>query len=235
MFCRYSLRTTDADAARAFYAEAIGLQLPHGAAPGSRLECWPLHERARAQGAPPHWLGHLAVENADDCADRVVTLGGERLGPTVETPGGDRYATVRDPSGAVIAFRQCAAYSELNGVAFHQHHTRDADEACRLYEELCGVHVVQTVDHPEIEGGHRLFAYRGEQDVVGSIANTARWPGVHAQWLFYFLVKDINEAVARVRTLGGRALEIHTMGNWQLVPCEDPQGAAFGLVSVVEL
>jgi hypothetical protein len=58
MFCRYVLRTTDVEAGRRFYAQAIGLEVPPGGTAGaSALEAWPLHERARAAGAPSHWLG----------------------------------------------------------------------------------------------------------------------------------------------------------------------------------
>src|SRR5688572_19477924 len=99
MFCRYSLRTTDVDGGRRFYEEAIGLSLPAGESPdASRLEAWPLHERALAQGVPAHWLGHLAVNDVDASANRLLELGAERLGPQVRTPDGTHYATLRDPS-----------------------------------------------------------------------------------------------------------------------------------------
>src|SRR5262245_46939262 len=136
MFFRYSLRTTDPTAARAFYAEALGLVLPDGMSEGSMLEAWPLHERARARGAPPHWLGHIAVDDVEVTMNRLVGLGSERLGPTVNAQDGTPFATLRDPFGSVVAVRARGGEANDSPVAWHQLHTRDADAAWTLYHEL---------------------------------------------------------------------------------------------------
>lgn len=232
MFCRYVLRTTDEPAARRFYAEAIGLELPGGAAPGSVLEAGPLHERARAAGAPAHWLGQLAVADVDEATSRLVERGAERLGPTVRVDERVCYATVRDPFGAVVAVRQETARAAEAPVAWHQLHTRSAARAAQVYSELFGWVHTQTVDVADPEGGHRLFAFAADQPPVAAIANTARWPGVHTHWLFYFAITDLDAAVARVRALGGTALDPTPMPGqpFRLTACEDPQGAAFGLL-----
>jgi len=66
---------------------------------------------------------------------------------------------------------------------------------------------------------------------VGGVANTARWPGVHAHWLFYFPVADVEATAASVRALGGKAQDpIRLPDGSCFSGCEDPQGAAFGLV-----
>lgn len=230
MFSRYSLRTTDAVAARAFYAQAIGLVLPDGAAEGSALEAWPLHERALAQGAPAHWLGQLAVDDAQATVDRIVGLGGQALGPIVQAKDGARFATLRDPFGAVIGVR--AGGSSVNDapVAWHQLHTADADGAWAMYQPLFGWVQRQTLDVPKLEGGFRLFAWNEAGPVVGAVGNTARWPGVHPHWLFYLPVASIDDAVASVRAYGGKAMEPVTLpGGMRIAACDDPQGAAFGL------
>lgn len=235
MFCRYVLRSTDVDAGRRFYADALDLELPSGGTAESLLEAWPLHERARAMGAPSHWLGHLAVDDAEAGAEQLVSLGGERLGPTVQTHEGTRFAGLRDPFGAVVAVRQCAPTAAQGPVAWHQLHAKDAERAAEVYSKLFGWAQVQTLNVADPEGGHRLFAFSENNDPVGSIANTARWPGVHTHWLFYFPVLGIDAAVARVRSLGGTARDpiLFPDGRRRLAACEDPQGAAFGLVERV--
>jgi len=230
MFCRYSLRTTDQVAARAFYAEALGLVLPDGTSEGSLLEAWPLHERALARGAPPHWLGHLAVDDVEATMNRLVGLGSERLGPTVQGKDGTPFATLRDPFGNVIAIRTRRDTANDSPVVWHQLHTRDVEGAWALYQKLFGWAHTQTLDVPDPVGGFRLFAWNETGAPVGSMGNTARWPGVHTHWLFYLPVDDIDEAAARVRALGGTAMEPFALaGRMRLVACEDPQGAAFGL------
>src|SRR5687767_1163107 len=206
MFCRYSLRTAPVDAALRFYTEAIGLAVPRGgASEGSALEARPLHEQARARGVPPHWLGHVAADDLDQTVDRLVELGGERLGPTVRPSDGAPYATLRDPFGEVVAIRARGQSSSASPVRWHQLHTRDVERAWTVYAELFGWAPKGTIDVPDPDGGHRLFGWSAADEVAGSMANTARWPGVHTHWLFYFPVVDVAAAVARVRALGGQA------------------------------
>jgi predicted enzyme related to lactoylglutathione lyase len=230
MFCRYSLRTTDHAAARAFYADAIGLALPDGAAEGSVLEAWPLHERAIEQGAPPHWLGQLAVSDVDATVKQLVDLGGQVLGPTVQARDGAAFATLRDPFGSVVAVRARSAGASPSPVAWHQLHTRDADGAWALYSELFGWAHKQTFDVPNLEGGYRVFAWDEASEPVGAMGNTARWPGVHMHWLFFFPVADLGKAVAGVHANGGTAMKpVVLPSGMRIAACEDPQGAAFGL------
>jgi predicted enzyme related to lactoylglutathione lyase len=232
-FFRYDLRTTDPDAARSFYSEAVGLDFTEASPPEapSSLGVWSLHEQARARGAPAHWLGHVGVTDVDATVRRLLELGSERLGPTVRANDGASYATVRDSSGAVVAVRASARRPRRAPVAWHQLHTRDLDRAWAEYSELFGWRQTETLDVADPVGGYRMFAWDDSGKSVGSMANTARWPGVHAHWLFYFPVADLGAAVAKVRAKGG-----HVAGNPAVLPngdrlaaCDDPQGAAFGL------
>jgi predicted enzyme related to lactoylglutathione lyase len=232
MFFRYVLRTTDAAAARAFYAEALGLALPDGMSEGTALEAWPLHERARAMGAPAHWLGQLAVDDVDAMASRIVGLGGEPLGPMVQGRDGTPFATLRDPFGAVIGIRKPAGSAPDAPIVWHQLHTRDAAGAWAMYHELFGWADKETLDVSDVAGGLRLFAWNEAGAVVGAIGNTARLPGVHTHWLFFLPVADVDQAAASVRAHGGTAMAPFVLPSGvRLVGCEDPQGAAFGLAS----
>src|SRR5882672_3356246 len=93
-FCRFDLRTTDADAARVFYARILG---------HDRAVIWPLHEQALARGARPHWLGQIGVEDAERVAASFVERGATQLGPTRPTPDGGEAVVLRDPGGALVA------------------------------------------------------------------------------------------------------------------------------------
>ncbi len=232
MFCRYDLRTTEPDAARRFYADVVGLELA-----GDRSSClavWPLHEQARARGAPSHWLGSIAVDDVETTVGHLLEAGSERLGPSIVTKGGSESANVRDPSGAVVAVRREARPSRPALVAWHQLHSRDADAAWALYSELFGWRHTESFDAPDLVGGHRMFAWADAGMSVGSMANTARWPGVHPHWLFYFQVPDLDAALARAQASGARSASrpVVLPNGDRLVPCDDPQGAAFGLYEV---
>ncbi|MCB9676672.1 MAG: nuclear transport factor 2 family protein [Alphaproteobacteria bacterium] len=217
MFVRYSLRTTDLPGALRFYAEALGLDLPPGPAPGP-LEVWPLHENARARGVPAHWLGHVAVDDPVAVRDAVVAAGGEALGPLVEGPNG-RYAAVRDPGGAVLAASTAVA-SGFAGVWPHLH-APEVDAAARFYGGVFG----WAVSPGAGPHGRHAVSWRGGEASLAPI----RSPGIHPHWLYFFPVDDPFGCAARVRALGGTAMEPVVDSEAVWVACEDPQGAAFGI------
>jgi predicted enzyme related to lactoylglutathione lyase len=236
MFCRYDLRTTDPDAAQAFYSDVVGLDLTPGPSQDepSMLAVWLLHEQARARGAPAHWLGQLGVGDLDATVRRLVELGGERLGPTVQAKDGTAYATLRDPGGAVVAVRASTEKPRGAPVAWHQLHTRDLDRAWAAYSELFGWTHTETLDVADVGGRLRMFAWDDSGKSVGGMANTARAPEVHAHWLYFFPVADLDGRVAKVRAKGGRVGKLAVLPNGdRIAPCGDPQGAAFGLLQSV--
>ena len=228
-FCRYDLRTTDPDAARAFYVDAVGLEFPED---GSILAVWPLHEQARARGVPAHWLGQVGVTDLATTVQQLLDQGSQLLGPPLlRGKDGEAFAILRDPCEAVVAVRETSRRARREPVLWHQLHTRDLDRSWALYSELFGWLQAGTVDVGEPEGGHRMFRWHGADKDVGSMANTARLPEVHPHWLFYFPVPDLESTLARVSVRGGRALAPVVLPNkYRIAACEDPQGAAFGLV-----
>jgi predicted enzyme related to lactoylglutathione lyase len=233
MFVRYSLRTLDVEAARAFYGAVLGLDFSVPVET-SGLEIWPLHEQARARGAPPHWLGQLATADFEGAVARFVELGGERLGPLVKGREGISYQTLRDPTGAVLAIRESTPRPERASVAWHHLHTRELEPAWSLYSELFGWRQTETFEALGVEGGFRVFTWDRNGQSVGSVANSARGAGVHTHWLYFFPVTDLERSLSLVREKGGKTLPAVDLPNGaRLAGCDDPQGAAFGLFAGV--
>jgi hypothetical protein len=190
-FFRYELRTTNVNAARAFYSELLGSEFW-----GSDVTIVPLPEIAAARGAPAHWLGSIGVADIEAASDRVVAAGGQRLG----------RPAVRDPFGAVLALCSEPGLPSPGPVARQVHHSLDHERAKDFYSGLFG------------STGHQLFV-------------TAPSPQIHPQWLYFFRVSDIESSIERIRRLGGVAFEpTQTPAGDIFVPCDDPQGAAFGLI-----
>jgi predicted enzyme related to lactoylglutathione lyase len=245
-FCRYDLRTTDPVAARRFYGDVVGLDLRDGLPSGapssgepSMLAVWPLHEQARARGAPAHWLGQIGVTDIEGTVNRLLERGSERLGPTMRTHDGALYAVLRDPLGAVFAARSMAqtalgatpVASPRSPVAWHHLATRDLDRAWEIYTEIFGWVATGTFDVPDPVGGYRMFGWGDDATTAGSMSNTARSPGVHVHWLYGFSVTDLDAVLGKVRASGGVVpAPATTLPNGdRVVACDDPQGAAFGL------
>jgi uncharacterized protein len=102
-----SLHTLDVDRAHAFYGALFDWEL--ASIPGAGFAQWRRGDRIVAVvtatdgvAVPPHWSINFAVSDADEFADRAVTLGGTILMGPMDTPG-FRNAVIADPQGGVVA------------------------------------------------------------------------------------------------------------------------------------
>lgn len=222
-FCHYELRTSDVDAARSFYTGLFGEQFWDSGVAVSRLPA-----QAAARGAPSHWLGHIAVDDVRATADRFVRAGAAPLGP----PAGPEASRVIlcDPFGAVVALITGTSCDGAGPVAWRHLNADDEKRALTVYETLFGWTSGEAFDLGPQRGRHVNFSWGPEVGVAGSVSNLASLPGIHPQWLFFFETDDLEGAVTTVRRLGGLALPSVEMPNGALAaPCDDAQGAAFGL------
>lgn len=234
-FCWYELRTTDPVAARAFYVDAVGLVVAAGdarwrlRADGPELgEFAALPAQAAARGAPAHWLGHVAVADVPAAVQRFVAVGASPLGPVQTRPAGHLVAPLRDPLGAVLAVTSRPETTAT--LAWCDLHTRDSAQAAAIYPSLFGWAPRQSYDLGP-PGTYREFAWHPGGPAVGGMSDAARRPEIHTHWLFHFAVADLDAALERVRSGGGRAAgePMLTPGGARVAACEDPQGAAFAL------
>jgi predicted enzyme related to lactoylglutathione lyase len=51
----------------------------------------------------PGWLYYAMVDNVDEAASQVESLGGKVLNGPMEVPGGDRIVQCMDPQGGMFA------------------------------------------------------------------------------------------------------------------------------------
>jgi predicted enzyme related to lactoylglutathione lyase len=217
-FVRLQLRTTDVAAAGAFYASLLG------AAPG---EIVPLPAEAAARGAPPHWLGHLGVDDVERAAAAFVARGAHRLGPTRPVPGGGEVAILRDPGGSVVALASPPGEAAPSAAAaWHELASDDLARAAETYRDLLGWEL-GVRDDLGVHGVHQRFAWQPGGEAAGSMGATAGRPGVHPQWL---VPLPLEPALGAVRAAGGVVVGPFALGGGErFAACDDPQGAAFGL------
>lgn len=217
-FSRHLLRTSDVPAATAFYDAVLGQR---------RDEIVPLPEAAIARGAPPHWLGHIAVSDvggAQALAGRFVERGALRLGPP---SAGD--VILRDPGGAILALTD-ARGEPATAVAWYQLNTRDRAAATANYAALFGWSFTEQLDLGAL-GRHQRFAFASGEPISGVFSDVEGRPGVHTHWLFYFAVRSLEGALEQVRKHGGVAIgPLELPDGVRVAVCDDPQGAAFGLI-----
>jgi len=238
-FVAYDLRTTDPDAAGGFYTRLMGWRLeptPDGGQAffaGSRafggLQLLP--ERARSQGAPAHWLGHLGTEDVEETLRRFVGHGGQQLGPVRQEATGRRVALLKDAQGAAVALSDASPGSGVSPFEWHELNTTDREQAWACYSSLFGWRTTSSVELGPPLGRYQCFTWDDARGDVGGMVDSARLPGVHTHWLFYLGVENLTETLGRLEQLGGRTMNGPMRvpsGDW-VAQCEDPQGAAFAL------
>jgi hypothetical protein len=108
------LATHDVEAARAFYAEALGwtfeeFPLPQGpywvAKSGERVVGGlGGMETGAVPGDTPYWFAFVEVDDVDARLAKAAALGATVLQPPEDVPGVGRVAVLRDPTGAAIGW-----------------------------------------------------------------------------------------------------------------------------------
>jgi len=235
-FCWYELRTTDMKSAATFYADVLHLRFREDGDSGVFLAgeepvlgLSPLPEPARARGAPPHWLGQIGTGEIESYVARLVEQGAQTLGPVQRSADGPVFAALRDPFGVPLAVSARTHRPEQSPVSWHQLHTTDFERSWSIYAELFGWSALESVPGIPL-GPHRLFVWEAGGPSIGIMADTARHPGTHTHWLFFFRVPDLDAALERIRVRGGEVLTPVRLPNGDhLVACHDPQRGAFGL------
>jgi predicted enzyme related to lactoylglutathione lyase len=228
-FFQLHLRTTDVDAARAFYAAVLG---------DAALNIVELHEQAIARGARPHWLGYLDAGDVDRALATFVERGATPLNPKMVRPAGLELeaATLRDPGGAVVALARPLGPARARegaksgvDVVWFVLNTADVERAKASYGELFGWELKPPVDLAGV-GVIHPFAWERGGAAVGAMSDIAARPGVHPHWLFHFRVEALEPAMDAVRAGGGLVIGPLTIpGGARIAVCDDPQGAAFAL------
>ncbi|HET8936312.1 MAG TPA: VOC family protein [Polyangiales bacterium] len=217
-FCRFELRTTHVSAASDFYVALFGRR---------DLIIRELPISARTRGAPAHWLGYLsaaALGGSIRALQRWTEHGAMPIGARV----GDG-AVVRDPGGAMLALTDSSELVDA-GVGLHVLLTPNADRAAGIYSELFGWALTESF---ELGAGRSFqqFAWRAGEPNAGAIGDIAGHPEIHAQWQFFFEVQSLDVAIEHVREQGGKVIGPTALPDGRrIAACDDPQGAAFGLV-----
>ena len=183
-----------------------------------------------AEGAPPpHWLGHVRVENVDETIEKVKGAGGKvAFGPIAMSEVG-RMAIAVDPQGAAVGIYEPETESPDGAGVFvwDELVTPDVDAAQRFYE---GVFGWTTSDMGPEYRGYRILNV-GETGIAGLMALPEDW-GLPPHWQPYVFVEDPDATVAKAKELGGRVamepMDIPKVG--RIAVLLDAQGAKFGII-----
>lgn len=224
-FFKITLRTTDVEAARAFYKAVLG---------DHDYEIVQLHEQAVARGATPHWLGFIEVDDVARASAAFIERGATPLAPIWKNPAGLEAAVMRDPGGAVVALGKPPESMRpkspgVPGVDWILLHTANVDAAVRNYSELFGWHFDPPRDLGE-HGTFHMFAFDKGAPPSGSLTDIAGRPQIHPHWRFHFHVESLARALEAARAHNAIVLGPFTLPSGDTIAVlDDPQGASFSV------
>jgi predicted enzyme related to lactoylglutathione lyase len=243
----FDLMTSDVAAAKRFYSEVIGWKTEDwkDSDPKNPYTMWKIGERpiggvmgtpAEAAGVPPHWMAHTKVDDVDATVAEAKKLGGSVHKPAWDIPNVGRLAILADPQGAAFSVYKpsedtpTAPPSQAGEFSWAELNTTDYESAWKFYSQLFGWKATESMDMGEGMGMYFMFS---DPDKVtkGGMSNMAKTMNAPAHWLHYVTVDDINGAVERVKSKGGKVLNgpMDVPGGDVIAQCQDPQGGFFAL------
>src|SRR5262245_7849072 len=151
------------------------------------------------EGAPPpHWLGHVHVEDLDATAEKAKQAGGKLAAGPFEMGEVGRMGIIQDPQGAYVSAYQPTSPADQGGegvFVWDELGTTDVDAAQKFYETVFGW---TTVDMGAEYGGYRIFQI-GETRIAGVMALPD--PAMPAGWQPYVAVDDVDATTAQASEL----------------------------------
>jgi len=179
-------------------------------------------------GTPPHWVGSVQVESADETVEKSKAAGGSVIVDPMDIPEVGRYAVVADPQGAVVAVFQPASDGPMGEGVFvwDELVTSDVEDAKRFYGDVFG----WTTADMDMGGGFTYTMFKRSGDDVAGAMPLGDIPAP-PHWLPYIAPDDIDATTARAKELGATVKrepwDVEGVGRLSIV--QDPAGAVFGL------
>ncbi|RXR29168.1 VOC family protein [Sphingobium fluviale] len=247
-FIWYELMTREADAAQSFYGSLLEWTFAGSDTPGMdyRIINAPAHSVGGVMqltpqmiegGAFPAWVGYVAVDDVDKCAESIAHGGGNILMPGMDIAEVGRIAMVTDPQGAPFYIMAPSGNGEslafahdrprIGHCAWNELITSDQGAALHFY----GARFGWVKDGAMDMGPMGSYDFIRHGAMIGAIMTGTDQMGP-PHWNHYFRVADIDAAVAAIDSGGGKVLNgpMEIPGGDFALQGIDPQGAHFALV-----
>jgi len=186
---------------------------------------------------PTAWTVYIGTADSDATSKKVQAASGTVVVPTMEVGEQGKMTVFQDPSGAFIATWQPGAMpgaqtkGEPNSFAWAELSARGIDKAVPFYKEVFGW---DTKTSPFGEGQEYIEWQLDGQSIAGGMEMNPMVPAqVPSYWLVYFATDDVEGMTAKAAGLGANVMmEATPFPGGKFSILGDPQGAAFGLMSM---
>ena len=239
------LSSSDAAASREFYSKLFGWEVVVSPDPqyGGYAMARVGGEEVAGIGpkmspeAPTAWSVYIGTSDADGLAQKVQDAGGTVIAPAFDVGDQGRMAVFQDPSGAFISAWQPGAMGsfksgELHTFGWAELSARGIEKAVPFYKSVFGWTDKQS-DMGEGAPPYREFQLSGESVAGGMEMNTMVPAEVPSHWMVYFMVADVDASAQLAKQGGAQELAApQDFPGGRFAILMDPQGAAFGVLSM---
>lgn len=193
----------------------------------------------KALGMPVVWNSYISVDDADVTALKVNALGGSITLPVMDIMPEGRMAFLKDPEGASFAIWQKGKHfgaelsNEPNTWCWNELLTRNEAQAEKFYSRLFEWTFQRMNEDPN--NAYRVIHHPDANDGMnGGMMPITKEMGDHpACWGVYFNVTDLNAALEKLKSLGGKVnVEPFTCEVGDIAVVSDPQGGVFNLIQM---
>ena len=244
-FCWLELGTSDQTAAKKFYSNLFGWtaedvpmapDMPYTMFRQGGNDIGGAYRLMKEQvdaHVPPHWMLYVKVESVDASAAKAVKLGGQQIVPPTDIPNAGRFATLQDPTGAIISIfqpgqhRGMTIFGKVGALCWADLNTKDPAAAAKFYSDWLG----WTFDLGK-DGYRHIINGASTEDMIGGVPpHINAPPGTPAHWMSYFHVADCKASAAKAAQLGASTIMPATLMSdvGTIAVFADPQGAVFAL------
>jgi predicted enzyme related to lactoylglutathione lyase len=235
-FSWVDLSTGDAAAAKSFYGGLFGWDFEDNEIPdgGVYMMCKvggaSVCAIAEQGEVSPHWNNYVSVGDAEATVAKARDLGATIIEEAFDVVDAGRLGVVSDPTGAAFCVwepKQNIGAEVVNvpgALTWNELHTPDLAAATAFYGDLFG----WTFDAIDTGGGPAYQVIRNGERANGGAMDAQ--PGEPPNWLPYFAVASLDEAIEGVTGAGGelRAGPIPFPAG-RIAVVADPQDAPFAL------
>jgi uncharacterized protein len=232
------LATSDADAAKAFYASLFAWEYDDRPIPDGSVYSMALRDGKSVAALfrsdePPHWNCYVTVASVEESAARAGELGGRVLAEPFDVMDVGRMAVIADPAGAALCLWEprsnigAALVNTPGALSWNDLVTPDPDGAVSFYGSLFG----WTTQEIPAAGGYRVIR-NGERSNGGIMPLDPDGLGANTppNWMPYFGHDDVRRLVREVGDLGGRVFNgPMDMPQGTIAVLGDPQNAVFAV------
>ncbi len=246
-FCWINMLTSNPAEAREFFRGVFGWTYKDLPSMGGGLinanghevgGLWDLDGPNTPPGTPPGIGVMVKVDNADEAAEKVRSLGGQAH-PPMDIMTNGRMVACTDPSGASFDLWQAldqpgsTADTFQHGVpSWSELLTKDTERAGEFYEKLFGWSASET------DMGHMTYTtFKLDDDYAGGMMQLSPEMGdMPTGWSTYVTVNDVDESAEKATGLGAHvfmpAMDVQTVG--RMAGIASPQGLTFYVIKYAQ-